>query len=59
MTKQRRWMQSAIASATSAEVTFPWARRKAVARSVVQASKPMLSPLAPVSYSPSAKIAAH
>ena len=59
MTKQRRWMQSAIASATSAEVTFPWVRRKAVALSVVQASKPMLTRPAPVSYSPSAKIAAH
>lgn len=59
MTKQRRWMQSAIASATNAEVTFPWVRRKAVALSVVQASKPTLTRPAPVSYSPSAKIAAH
>ena len=57
MTKQRRWMQSAIATAATAEVSFPWTRKKASRHAATEASSRQAQSRL-VNYGLTAKIAA-
>lgn len=57
--KQRRWMQSVIATTATLDVVFPWNRKVAVATVAPGTSVPARSRPQPLTRGITSKLAAH